>query len=44
VNKFAQEVLGRYDASDIALMNEAFSSDPPKPDRPACGAQATKLS
>lgn len=31
---FAQKRLGRYDVYDTNLMNEAFSSDPPKPGKP----------
>src|SRR5262249_53680 len=31
VNDFAQRKLGRRDVSDVKLMQEAFSTDPPKP-------------
>ena len=34
LNNFAQDLLGRHDIYDSALMGEAFSSDPPKPEKP----------
>ena len=34
LNKFAQDRLDRHDVSDKELMEQAFSSDPPKPDKP----------
>jgi hypothetical protein len=30
VNDFAQRKLGRRDLSDVKLMQEAFSTDPPR--------------
>lgn len=34
INEWVQDQLGRKDISDSALMMQAFSSDPPKPDAP----------